>query len=164
MSLTRDEILEYASPYLTDNDTAEFALPGDLFCMVTRALPSDTTPGENEGWRFAVYGVCTRYLLDEETKPAGKWIWFEFISLNTFPPQLTMLKLQPPHIVRGRFQSPTRTEEFRLFPLPTSAGRLPGAILSMLESLGMPPAGDGEEGPDEEPPDNIVRFPGTPDS
>jgi hypothetical protein len=163
MSLTRDDILEYAAPYLTDDDTREFILPGDLFCMVTRTLPEDKIVGENEGWRFAAYGVCMRYLLDEEAKPAGKWIWFEFISLNTFPPQLTVLKLQPPHIVRGRFQSPARSEEYRLFPLPTSVDRLPHAILDMLDSLGMTPPGGDNDKPDEEPPDNSVKFPGRKD-
>jgi hypothetical protein len=37
-----------------------------------------------------------------------------FASLAAFPPVAQVLKLQPPHVVKGRFQSADRSHEIRI--------------------------------------------------
>jgi hypothetical protein len=37
-----------------------------------------------------------------------------FVSLSTFPPSPQTIKLQPPHVIKGRFHDPARTREFRI--------------------------------------------------
>jgi hypothetical protein len=37
-----------------------------------------------------------------------------FAGLTSFPPAVQVLKLQPPHIVNGRFQSIDRSHEIRM--------------------------------------------------
>jgi hypothetical protein len=114
MPLTKQEIIDYASRYTTPDEHADFPVSGDLFCLLDREIPADKVLAEEEGWRFSGYGVCLGYALDEEAKPAGKWLWMHFASLSAFPPTAQVFKLQPPHVVKGRFFDPTRTREFRI--------------------------------------------------
>ena len=37
-----------------------------------------------------------------------------FASLDTFPPVAQVLKLQPPHVIKGRFQNANRSQEVRI--------------------------------------------------
>jgi hypothetical protein len=114
MSLTKQEIIDYASRYTTPGEIADFPHDGDLFCLLGRDVPEGKMLTEEEGWSFQGYGVCAGYLLDEEAKPPGKWVWMHFASLAVFPPSPQVFKLQPPHVVRGRFFDPSRTHEFRI--------------------------------------------------
>ena len=139
MSLTRQEILDYAARYLTPGAVAEFPFNGDLFCLLGRELPEGKILAEDEGWLFQGYGVCAGYLLDEEAKPPGKWLWMHFVSLSTFPPAAQVLKLQPPHIVKGRFQNPDRTKEFRILNVRLDIDTDGGGGIS-IQSPGPSPA------------------------
>jgi len=114
MSLSRQEIIDFALQYLAPNEVIDFPIPGDLFGLFQRELPANKILKDDEGWRFAGYNLCRDYILDNESKPAGKWIWLRFVSLSAYPPFENLLKLQPPHIVKGIFQNPERTFEYRI--------------------------------------------------
>lgn len=126
MGLLKEEILAYAARYISEDEHTDFPMDGDLFCLMSRALPSDRVLAAEEGWLFNGYGICGGYALDEDSKPAGKWLWLHFVSLATFPPAAQVLKLQPPHVVKGLFQSGDRSQEIRIikvsFAAPESAG------------------------------------------
>jgi hypothetical protein len=114
MFLSQQEIIDYASRYVTSDEMADFPGEGDLFCLIGRDLPEGKILAEEEGWAFQGYGICLGYTLDQEAKPVGKWVWMHFASLTVFPPAEQVFKLQPPHVVKGRFQNPGRTKEFRI--------------------------------------------------
>jgi hypothetical protein len=116
--MTRDEIITLASRYVeADDDNINFPLKDDTFCILSRDISENTVLKEEDGWVFSGYGVCLGYVPDEEVKPIGKWIFMHFASLNSFPPSQQVLRLQPPHIVKGRFQNPERTREIRILKL-----------------------------------------------
>jgi hypothetical protein len=114
MSLSKQEIIDYASRYVPVEDSADFPFEEDLFCLLEREIATGRVQAEEEGWSFKGYGICTGYTLDNEAKPAGKWIWMHFVSLSAFPPSPQVFKLQPPHVVKCRFQDPGRTREYRI--------------------------------------------------
>ena len=114
MGLTRDEIINLALNYTSPEEITDFPFEGDVFCLLMRAIPIEGTLKEEEGWAFRGYGICIGYLADEQSKPAGKWLWMHFASLDSFPPNAQVLKLQPPHVVKGRFQNSERTHEIRI--------------------------------------------------
>lgn len=115
--MTRDEIIDYASRYMDANEIVQFPQEGEAFAFFVRELPLDKILDADEGWKFAGYNMCTGYVLDDESKPAGKWIWINYISLLMFPPRSSAFKLQPPHVCRGRWQNPDRTHEYRMVVL-----------------------------------------------
>ncbi|MBN2188106.1 MAG: hypothetical protein JW699_01530 [Chitinispirillaceae bacterium] len=114
MPLTRQEIIDFASRYVAPEQIGDFPFDGDIFCLLDRKLIEGKVLKEEEGWQFRGYGVCSGYSLDSEVKPAGKWLWMHFVSLAVFPPAPQTMRLQPPHVVRGRFQDPSRTREYRI--------------------------------------------------
>jgi hypothetical protein len=118
MFVTRQEIIDYASRYVDPGEVVDFPMDSDLFCLVTKDLSGNTVYKDEDGWNFQGYGVCRGYTLDYEEKPLGKWIWMHYISLASFPPTGQVLKLQPPHVAKGRFQNPERTNEFRIIKIP----------------------------------------------
>ncbi len=117
MALSRDEIIEYAARYVDNSEQADFVFNGDLFGFLVRELPDNKVLKDDEGWKFAGYGICISYDLDLESKPAGKWLWMKFYDLTKFPPQTEYLKLQPPHVLKGGFQHPARTMETKMIPV-----------------------------------------------
>ncbi len=128
MSLSREEILDLALRYITPAEAGDFPIKGELFCFLQRDLPENRVLDEKEGWAFSGYGICEGYQFDDESKPRGKWLWFSFLSLETFPPSIQNIRLQPPHVVKGLFQTPARDGEIRILkidrslPLVTDAG------------------------------------------
>ncbi len=152
MSLSREQILEYASPYVEQSEVFEFPMGGDLFCIMAREVPPDRELREHEGWQFGGYGVCRGYRLDTESKPEGKWLWFEFVSLMSFPPQPATLKLQPPHVVRGSFHSPDRSQEFKVLRIELDADTLEAYAALARE------VPESKE-PERAAPANIIAFP-----
>ncbi len=118
MGMSREDIIQYARRYVTENLESDFPGEGDLFCFLHRKLDQAALPEAEAEWSFGGYGVCMEYVLDKEAKPAGKWVWMSYASLDSFPPQRRDIKLQPPHIVKGRFQSPDRTTEIRIMRIP----------------------------------------------
>ena len=130
MALSRQEIIDYASRYVEPGAITDFPHDGDLFCLLGRELTEGKPLAEEEGWVFQGYGVCSGYLPDEEAKPAGKWLWMHFLSLGSFPPSPQVLKLQPPHVVKGRFHDPTRTKEFRILKVHFTRSEAPASARS----------------------------------
>jgi hypothetical protein len=114
MFLSQQEIIDYASRYVASKEMLDFPGDGDLFCLIGRDLPEGKILGEEDGWVFQGYGICIGYTLDQEATPVGKWLWMHFASLTVFPPAEQVFKLQPPHVVKGRFQNPDRTKEYRI--------------------------------------------------
>jgi hypothetical protein len=115
--LSKQEILDHASRYVSAQDATDFVHDNDLFCLLARKLAPDKVPAADVGWGFQGYGICVGYTVDEQEIPAGKWLWMHFVSLATFPPSMQTLKLQPPHVVKGTYQNPQRTEEFRILKI-----------------------------------------------
>jgi hypothetical protein len=118
MPLTRDEILQYAQRYVDAKEIVDFPYNGDLFCFFERSNTEAVPFKDGEGWKFGGYGIGIAYELDVESKPLGKWMWFSYASLSAFPPAMQILKLQPPHIVRGIFANAERTKEIRIVRVP----------------------------------------------
>lgn len=121
MSLTRDEIVEYAARYVKTDDMASFPHEGEIFAFLHRPVDGIKADDPKTRWEFGGYAVCIGYSLDEQAKPLGKWLFMEIISLGQFPPRHGTLKLQPPHVALGRFQNPERTIETRLVSLSEMA-------------------------------------------
>jgi hypothetical protein len=117
MSLTKMEIIDYASLYVSVDRIIDFPMDGDLFCFLHRKILQNKVYKDDEGWLFSGYGICTGYQLDLEEKPAGKWIWFLYKALHTYPPVDSVSKLQPPHIVRGIFHSVDRAFEIKIIKI-----------------------------------------------
>ena len=120
MGISRDEIIDLASKYISPDELTDFPFDGDLFCLLIRATPENEVVPDEEGWTFRGYGICVGYTIDEESKPRGKWLWMHFASLDSFPPVTQILKLQPPHVVKGRFQNPERTHEIKMLKVDAS--------------------------------------------
>lgn len=114
MGISKDEIIDLASRYTSSEEITDFPFESDLFCILVRELPENKILTDEEGWAFRGYGICIGYTIDEEAKPRGKWLWMHFASLDAFPPVAQIFKLQPPHVVKGRFQNPERNHEIRL--------------------------------------------------
>jgi hypothetical protein len=114
MSLTREQILEYAQRYVPDATGTDFPFNRDLFCFFERSSEYRDLANSTARWKFGGYAICLKYTLDEDTKPEGKWLWLHFVSLSTFPPARQVLKLQPPHVVLGEFQSSDRSMDIRI--------------------------------------------------
>jgi hypothetical protein len=124
--LTRQEILDYALRYIGREEVTDFPIEGELFCFIEREVPAGKVLKDDEGWRFAGYQVCTGYVLDDDSKPVGKWVWMNYLSLESFPPQPRVVKLQPPHVVKGQFQNDARTRDIRILKIPTGHTDMPG--------------------------------------
>lgn len=117
MGVSKKEIIELASRYISPEECIDFPCAGDLFCLFIRQLPNNAVLDEEEGWGFNGYGMCTGYSYDAEAKPMGKWLYMHFANLTAFPPVAQMLRLQPPHVVKGRFQSADRSNEIRIMKI-----------------------------------------------
>ena len=157
MSLSREEIVDLAGRYVPEGEVSDFPYNGDLFCLLVRSLPADRVPEEEEGWAFNGYGVCLNYTYDEKAKPRGKWLWMHFASLTSFPPASQVLKLQPPHVVKGRFQSVDRNHEIRILKVALVGDRTTTGIAEGSKSL---PGERKRKGTKRtsKPVDNIVAF------
>lgn len=153
MPLTKQDIIDYASRYAMPEEHIDFPMDSDLFCLLGREIPANKVLAEEEGWQFQGYGVCLGYTLDEEAKPAGKWLWMHFASLSAFPPEAQVFKLQPPHVVKGRFFDPSRTREFRIVKVTLKkAGNVAGPEMREKKAAGKDVQdGDRTKG-------NIVKF------
>lgn len=133
MGLSKEEILDLASRYTSPNEVIDFPFEGDLFCLLSRSISQSQPTSEEQDWSFNGYGICIGYTIDEEAKPRGKWLWMHFASLVTFPPVTQVLKLQPPHVVKGSFHSADRSSEIRIIKIST------GNALNALEKKLEPP-------------------------
>jgi len=117
MTINHDDIINLALRYISIDEVTNFPQNNELFCFFERNLLKDKILKDDEGWNFAGYGICIGYEYDLQSKPQGKWIWFSFLSLDSFPPHKQNLKLQPPHIARGLFQTPGRETEIKILNL-----------------------------------------------
>ena len=154
MPLKKEDITELALRYIEQDEIIDFPGEGDIFCIFERQVPVDRQLEENEGWGFAGYNLCRGYEFDRGTKPEGKWLLMDVISLTTFPPHRNQLRLQPPHVAKGRFQSPGRDREFRIVRIDPTAS-LEGAGESCKPRKPEPP----HETPAKKAPSNLLRFP-----
>ena len=153
MSLTKQNIIDYALRYIEQEDIVDFPMPGEIFAIFSRKNTSEVELKPDDNWHFNGYNICIKYLLDEDTKSVGKWIWFDFVSLVTYPPQFTSFKLQPPHVAKGIFHDPDRVTQVKIMKMNISAEQLnmlTGTITNEKtakknELLSMP--------------DNILKFP-----
>lgn len=146
--MSREDIVEYARRYVPEAEQTDFPMDGDLFCLLQREIKPNETPNDKPKWDFAGYGYCLGYLLDDQAKPTGKWIWMSYVSLDSFPPSRRDLKLQPPHIVKGSFQSAERTTEIKIVRI---------AAQQVSRDSGQPPSASGD---DAESSARVLRFPG----
>ncbi len=152
MPLSREEIIELALRYISEEEIADFPLEEDLFCFMERKVPEGKVLKESEGWHFGGYAICKGYEFDAESKPEGKWLWFNFVSLNTFPPTRQNLKLQPPHIAKGVFMNSDRSSELKMVRIPEY----------FLDADAVPSDQNEdkkEESPDAPLEDKIIQFP-----
>lgn len=141
--MPKDEIIDLASRYVSSEEITDFPHDGDLFCLLIREIPENKVLTDEEGWGFRGYGVCIGYVVDEEVKPRGKWLWMHFASLESFPPAAQVLKLQPPHVVKGRFQNPERTHEIRI--LKVSLTGVQNVLNHVKETTAPKPASEEEQ-------------------
>jgi len=114
MSLSKDEIISLASRYVEKEDMVDFAMPGEVFALFQKTDFDHQEKQDRKSWQFGGYFLCTGYEYDPQAKPEGKWIECHFIALISYPPQHSLFRLQPPHIVSGKFSSPDRTISFKM--------------------------------------------------
>lgn len=139
MSLSKEEIIDYAARYVAPEEQTDFPHNNDVFCLMGRKIADDQILPADKGWEFNGYGLCQGYTLDDVEKPIGKWLWMHFLSLSIFPPAPQVLKLQPPHVVKGRFQNSDRSGEFKFVKVPILneyASSKPGLKLAKTKSVG----------------------------
>ncbi|MGM0443996.1 MAG: hypothetical protein ACQEQV_07405 [Fibrobacterota bacterium] len=109
--MTIDEIRELAARYVERADMVDIPGPGELFYL------EQTTAGDDDAAPlFGGYGIVHSYTADPAAEPRGKWIIMRYFSLAAVPPQETEIRLQPPHIALGRFQTPDRTARISIVP------------------------------------------------
>lgn len=120
MGMSRDEIINFACQYVSKEEMTDFPYDGDLFGLLVRTTSGDKILSDDEGWEFCYYAVCLGYTVDEEEKPRGKWVIMHLASLEVFPPTGKLIKLQPPHVVKSKFENHDRTFEIRLVKLDLS--------------------------------------------
>ena len=145
--MKKDEIAELALRYIEPSELADFPDEQDLFCTLARKTESEKILSDDEGWGFVSYGICTGYSMDLEAKPLGKWIWFNYISLSSFPPVAENIKLQPPLIAKGLYSSADRSVQFRIVKIGiTSSKKPPATKKTAIKKKG----------------DNLIQFPGAP--
>jgi hypothetical protein len=150
------DIIEYALRYISEDEITDFPRPGEIFALLARKLVQNKILKDDEGWQFAGYNICDRYELDTDAKPAGKWIWVHFVTLSTYPPVSSVLKLQPPHIVKGTFQNPDRTEEYKMVTVGSNVAELLQRSKSLSANRQQPTTDENSDTPD-----NIISFPGS---
>jgi hypothetical protein len=109
-SISVEEILELASVYIDIDEYATILNPKDLFALLVRPISAK----KNSEWFLASYGLLSDYVTDVSEKPYGKWITMKYLSFDTFPPRQAEIRLQPPHIVKGYFQSFDRSSETKI--------------------------------------------------
>lgn len=114
MNITREEIITLAGKYISESEVRQFPLPGELFVFFHRHKSDSRSPDDDLGWEWIGYGLCRSYQYDLSRKPHGKWLLFNYLSLASYPPVEQVLQLQPPHIVKGYFQTPDRLAEIRI--------------------------------------------------
>ena len=150
MSISKEEILDLALRYISSDEVADIPESGDLFCFAQRDIPTDRILEDEEGWAFSGYGICKGYEYDDESKPRGKWLWFNYISLDSFPPEITHTKLQPPHIAKCLFSTPSRDVQIRIIKIPLKDQAFDVANHAEPMAKAKTPTGKGE----------ILTFPG----
>ncbi|MBN1983271.1 MAG: hypothetical protein JW795_17175 [Chitinivibrionales bacterium] len=123
MGLSKEEIVELACRYLPESEIRRFVLPGEVFCFLHRIFRQDRGSEDDTAWELLSYGICKEYTYDESVKLRGKWLLFTYVSLGTFPPTEHTLQLQPPHIVKGYFQTPDRSTEIRIMTISSLMNR-----------------------------------------
>ena len=143
--MNREEIVDLALQYIPEDEIIDFPSKDELFCFISREIPDDKILKDDEGWAFSGYGLCTGYEKDYEAKPVGKWIWFNYLSLNSFPPTPEVTKLQPPHIAKGQFTNPSRTTQIKIMKM------MPNALLERAENEA--------KHKDSSNSDNLIPFP-----
>jgi len=109
MFLSKNEIIEHASRYMDDPQIVDFPMEGDAFAILGEPVNKPKDWPKN-GRIFGGYGICRGYVLDEDSKPLGKWLFMMYDDLSKYPPVLNhAMKLQPPHVVTGHFYKQDRT-------------------------------------------------------
>ncbi|MBD3322142.1 MAG: hypothetical protein GF350_13675, partial [Chitinivibrionales bacterium] len=53
MGLSRDQIIEYATRYIPENEIVDFPQKNDVFCFLE--MPLDSPDNEQSNWSFAGY-------------------------------------------------------------------------------------------------------------
>jgi len=104
-----EDIYQYASRYENKENFLTIPEPGDIFALLTK--PTNA----NVPYSFNGYNVLKKYVVDDQSKPIGKWVFVYFDSLASFPPQENcILKLQPPHLAFGTWQNSDRSMIFHM--------------------------------------------------
>jgi hypothetical protein len=112
-SIDIGKVRELALRYIDENECGEEIRPNELFVLQVRQIPLIFSK-KSEKWHFAGYHLLLDYKIDPNEKPYGKWITIQYLNLTAFPPTIAELRLQPPHIVKGYFQSFDRISEMKI--------------------------------------------------
>jgi len=143
-SISIEEIRELALMYIDESECSALIRPKEIFALLVRKTPMFFAKKKEEKWLFAGYGLLLDYTIDPNEKPYGKWITMKYSSLITFPPTIVEIRLQPPHIAKGFFQSFDRASETKIVPV------IPPEILKTDDNNGNNNVKEAE----------ILQFPG----
>lgn len=105
--LSKDEIINYASRYVNPGEEIDFPMEGDVFVLFIKK-------SADQQYSFSGYFVCEGYRLNHESKCEGSWLIMDFYSLSTAPPRKGIFHLQSPHVVKGKWDSADRSENFKM--------------------------------------------------
>lgn len=107
--ISTEDICRYASRYEDSSKFITLPEPGDIFAIFIRPTYANTP------YNFSGYGIVKKYVIDEQSKPAGKWVTMYFDSLSSFPPQEDCtFTVQPPHLALGTWNNSDRSMVFRI--------------------------------------------------
>ncbi len=187
MQLSKEDVISYATRYISQDDITDFPGPRDLFALMQREKETVRTADDGSGdtsadpsdWQFMGYGLCLGYQTDEEAKPAGKWVWFSYLYLGTWPPIKQHMRLQPPHVVLGRFSTSDRSKEVKIEKIdPETAADIDSDMekpdrkaragsttgtksdTATQQKESSVPGSEADRDADDEGEDNILTFPG----
>ncbi|MCL1945757.1 MAG: hypothetical protein FWF51_01195 [Chitinivibrionia bacterium] len=108
-SISIEEIRELALRYIQEDECGVIPARKDAFALLIRPISA-----KKKEWRLVCYGMISDYTVDSDEKPYGKWITMKYVSFDSFPPRPASIRLQPPHIAKGYFQSFDRKSEMKI--------------------------------------------------
>lgn len=143
----REKIIELAISVGEDpSKFIDFPSKEEVFVLLSTPIGVKDSPIVFNG-----YYRCDGYEIDYDYKPAGKWITMYQTNLSIYPPVKNHLRLQPHHIVLGRFQNQDRTVQFSILKIDYIGNNLEDALLEKKQEPKIMPPEIGAT--------NILQFP-----
>ncbi len=118
MYLSQVEIEDYARRFVEIPAQRTWPMDGDLFAILVRETELRKVLAPDENWSFVGYGISLGYSINDELKPLGRSLWWNYFELSSFPPRKVDFKLQAPQVINGIFPLQGGGKEMRIILIP----------------------------------------------